>query len=194
MAAALWAGDGALVSHGTAGVLWGIEGVASAKVELWVPATRRARHEIVVVHRGTRLDRADRTMLGPIPITTPVRTLIDLVGAARGRSAARRDGETLIRRGLVDARAARARGSTRCGRPGRPGAGRLAALLDARGDGRRARVGARGDGVAADLRGRGCRCRSASTGSRSPGGRYRLDFAWPERKVGARVRRLGAPR
>ncbi|MFI5052958.1 MAG: type IV toxin-antitoxin system AbiEi family antitoxin domain-containing protein, partial [Acidimicrobiia bacterium] len=80
LAAALWAGDGALVSHGAAGALWGIEGVRARKVELWVPAPRNPRSELVVVHRGTRLDRADRTTLGPIPITTPVRTLIDLAG------------------------------------------------------------------------------------------------------------------
>ena len=43
IAAALWAGEGALVSHGSAGVLWGIDGVRGPKTELWVPAPRNPR-------------------------------------------------------------------------------------------------------------------------------------------------------
>ena len=50
------------------------------KPELWVPMPRNPRSDKVIVHRGQRLDRADRTMLGAIPITTPVRTLIDVAG------------------------------------------------------------------------------------------------------------------
>lgn len=76
----MWAGEGAVVSHGTAGVLWGIDGVRGPKTEVWVPAPRNRKHDLVVVHRGTRVDRTDRASLGPIPITTPVRTLIDVAG------------------------------------------------------------------------------------------------------------------
>ena len=59
MAAALYAGDRALVSHATAGRLWGIEGVRGPDVELWVPPSKRADVDGLILHRGTRLDRAD---------------------------------------------------------------------------------------------------------------------------------------
>ena len=44
------------------------------RTELWVPSPRHPHVEQVVVHRGTRVDRADRTAIGPIPVTTPIRT------------------------------------------------------------------------------------------------------------------------
>ena len=75
---------------------------------------------------------------------------------------------------------------------GRPGAGRLAALLASRA----------GPALESALEAKvwllfvaaAYRFRSGSTGSRLPGGRYRLDFAWPEQQGRPRVRRLGAPR
>jgi predicted transcriptional regulator of viral defense system len=80
MAACLWAGDGAAVSHRAAGVLWNLEGVSGTRVELWVPADRKLRTAKLTVHRSYELARVDRTHLGCIPITTPARTLIDLAG------------------------------------------------------------------------------------------------------------------
>src|SRR5262245_50358563 len=41
MAAALWAGPDAFVSHGAAAVLAGFECVRAPKVEVWVPVSRR---------------------------------------------------------------------------------------------------------------------------------------------------------
>jgi very-short-patch-repair endonuclease len=181
LAAALWAGEGAVVSHGTAGALWDIEGARARKVELWVPHPRDPKHELVIVHRGTRIDRADRTKLGPIPITTPVRTLIDL-------SARMEDDrllgamESVFRQELATpdrlaVRLAALRSS------GRPGAGRLERLLERRGDGRP---------LESTLEGKVWLVLSRSS-LPSParqhwvttsGGRYRLDFAWPERKLG----------
>ena len=60
MAAALYAGDGALLSHRTAGLLWGIHGVRAKDVELWVSSSKKTDLPGITVHRGTRLDRADR--------------------------------------------------------------------------------------------------------------------------------------
>jgi hypothetical protein len=74
------AGDGALVSHHAAAALWEFDGVRAPKVELWVPEKCWVRSPLVSVHRGTRLDRADRTTLEGIPITTVTRTLIDMAG------------------------------------------------------------------------------------------------------------------
>ena len=83
MAAVLWAGEGAVVSHATAAVLWGFDGVRARRSSSGFRRSATRSHELVVVHRGNALDRADRTMLGPIPITTPVRTLIDLSAGSR---------------------------------------------------------------------------------------------------------------
>jgi very-short-patch-repair endonuclease len=180
MAAALWAGDGALVSHGAAGVHWGIDGVRGPKPELWVPAPRNPRSEKVVVHRGERLDRADRTTLGAMPITTPIRTLIDVAGRLEDdRLLAAM--ESVFRRGLgtPDRLAARLRALRDSGRPG---AGRLGTLLEARGD---------GAPLESVLEAKVWRLLTSSALPRpvrqrwvtTPGGRYRLDFAWPERKL-----------
>jgi very-short-patch-repair endonuclease len=179
MSAALYAGDGALVSHGTAGLLWGITGVRAPKVELWVPK-RRSDVAGLKLHRGERLDRADRARLGSIPITTAVRTLIDL--------SARLEDDRLL--GAVES-AFRAKLCTpeRLAKrveilrtSGRPGAGRLAEIL----------VGRTGPPLESMLEAKTWRLIQRSglpLPKRQfrvslPGGRYRLDFAWPGQRVG----------
>jgi very-short-patch-repair endonuclease len=180
MAAALWAGDGALLSHGAAGAAWGIEGVRSRKPELWVPMPRNPRCDDVIVHRGERLDRADRTTLGAIPITTPVRTLIDIAARLEDdRLLAAM--ESIFRRRLgtperLAARLSALRDS------GRPGAGRLAGLLDQRGH---------GDPLESVLEAKVWRLLADTPTRRpvrqhwvtTPAGRYRLDFAWPDHRL-----------
>jgi very-short-patch-repair endonuclease len=181
MAAALWAGEGAVISHAAAGVLWQIEGIRARKVELWVPSPRNPRSELVTVHRGTRVDRADRTGLGSIPITTPIRTLIDLAGRLEDHRLLAAM-ESVFRRNLgtpdrLARRLVALRGS------GRPGAGRLERLLSDRGDGRP---------LESTLEGKIWLLLSRSHLPRparqhwvtTSGGRYRLDFAWPDRRLG----------
>jgi very-short-patch-repair endonuclease len=180
MACALYAGDGALVTHGTAGVHWRLANVRANDVELWVPGSKTSDVHGLTIHRGKRLDRADRTKLGPIPITTVTRTLIDL--SARMEDAPLLATiEDALRRRLVTperlvARAAALRSS------GRPGAGRFAELVANRS----------GAALESALETKvwlllGC------TGLPLPrrqfwvslaGGRYRLDFAWPEQRIG----------
>jgi hypothetical protein len=113
--------------------LWGFSEVRARKVEVWVPLSRNIRSDVIDVHRGTRLDRADRTVLDAIPITTPVRTLIDIAGRLEDLklSAVMED---LIKRELVDPERLRARLDA-LRTSGRPGGGRLESLLDARGAG-----------------------------------------------------------
>jgi very-short-patch-repair endonuclease len=181
MAAALWGGDDALVSHGQAAILWGIDSVRARKPELWVPMPRNPRSVDVVVHRGPRLEPADRTKLGPIPITTPVRTLIDVAGRLEDdrlltamESVFRHHPETPEH---LAGRLAALRDS------GRPGLGRLAALFAERGDGR---------ALESALEAKVWRliCRSGLPRPERQhwvalqGGRYRLDFAWPAVRVG----------
>src|SRR5439155_10590621 len=67
-------GEWSLASHKAAADLWLPTG-ATQEVHLWSP--RRMRSAGVTAHIG-RLDKADVTHLGAIPITRPERTLIDL--------------------------------------------------------------------------------------------------------------------
>jgi very-short-patch-repair endonuclease len=180
MAGALYAGDDALVSHGTAGTLWRIEGARSRDVELWVPSSKRSDGKGLTIHRGSRLDRADRTTLGPIPITTPTRTIIDL--------SARMEDSTLVaamedafRRRLVTPERLLARAEI-LRNSGRPGAGRLAELLGER-------TGLAPLESTLEARVWLLILRTAIPRPERqfwvslPGGRYRLDFAWPAQRV-----------
>src|SRR5262245_43655826 len=45
MAAVLWAGPDAVLSHGAAAMVYGFEGVRSPKPEVWVPKSRRLRSD-----------------------------------------------------------------------------------------------------------------------------------------------------
>ncbi len=76
----LWAGDGAVVSHRTAGVLWELDGVTMSKVEITVRVQRAPSSRFVVVHRTLDLPSAHRTTRHRIPITSGPRTLVDLAG------------------------------------------------------------------------------------------------------------------
>ena len=175
LAAILWAGPDATVSHAAAGVLWGIAGVGAAKVELWIPPTRRLRSDLVVVHRGVVSGR-DRRIVDALPVTSPARTIVDL--------AAGLDDESLdvaiddvLHRGLTTPGALRAR-AVAVGKRGRAGSGRVQRLLDDRGDGPAAESRLETK-VRRLLRSAGLR----PVGQHdvvAAGRRYRLDFAWPD--------------
>ena len=179
MAAVLWAGDGAVVSHATAARIWGIEGVREHKVELWVPWPRNPRHDLVKVHRGTRIDRADRSREGALPLTTPIRTLIDL--------SARMEDDPLLAamEGLFRSKLCT---PERLGvrveilrASGRPGAGRLAELLASRsGPALESVLEAK---VWHLLQRAGVPLPQRQLWVSIAGRRYRLDFAWPEHRV-----------
>jgi very-short-patch-repair endonuclease len=181
MAATLWAGDGAFVSHGAAAMLWGIDGVRATTIEVSVPDDRHPRARGVLVHRSGSLVESDGTRLGSVPITTSVRTLIDVAGRLEDdRLLAAM--ESLFRRqlatpSLLATRLDVLRGS------GRPGTGRLAVLRDGRGDCvpmesvLEAKVWRLLVGSALP---RPARQHWVATGA----GRYRLDFAWPDRMLG----------
>lgn len=78
LAAVLGAGDDALASHRTAGLLWGLEGFSGRVIELTVPFTSEPEPAGAVVHRTRRLlPAAD---VDGIPATSVERTLLDLAG------------------------------------------------------------------------------------------------------------------
>jgi very-short-patch-repair endonuclease len=179
--ACLWAGDGAVVSHRAAGILWGLEGVNGKRVELWVPAGRKLRTAKLMVHRTHDLPRLDRTHLGCIPITTPARTLIDLAGVI-GDEPLEAAVESALRQGRVSERLLRMRLDA-LGGSGRAGTSALRRILDRRGE-RAAALEHRLEVKVWRL--------LVRSGLPKPirqhpvevdGRRYRLDFAWPSFRV-----------
>jgi very-short-patch-repair endonuclease len=77
MAAVLACRPGAVLSHGSAAALWGI-GAAPAIVEVTIPIASPRRRDGVCVHRRPNLLATHVTVHEDIPVTTPVRTAIDL--------------------------------------------------------------------------------------------------------------------
>jgi hypothetical protein len=80
MAALLAAGDGSAASHRTAGVTHGTRQFTADLVEISVPSYRRPRLEGVVVHRVGRMGEGDLMKVGPLTVTRPPRTFLDLAG------------------------------------------------------------------------------------------------------------------
>jgi Transcriptional regulator, AbiEi antitoxin/Protein of unknown function (DUF559) len=76
MAAVLACGDGAAISHATAAALWGIRR-DQGPIEVSVPRSRTPVRPGIVVHRRRRIG-AELTTRRGIPVTTPVRTLVEL--------------------------------------------------------------------------------------------------------------------
>jgi very-short-patch-repair endonuclease len=133
MAAYLWAGREAVISHATAGVLWGLDAVATRRIEVTLPVGSNLRSRLVVVHRTVDLPSSDRAMLHGMAVTTVTRNLIDLAGTLSPHQLELAV-EDAFRRRLTSPR----RLSSRLGElegSGRPGTGRLRALLDRRGTG-----------------------------------------------------------
>jgi very-short-patch-repair endonuclease len=128
MAAALFAGPDALLSHETAAAAWGIRrGDQGDEIEVTVPLP--GRHPAGLrVHRTASLLEEDRATLGGVPVTSPARTLIDL-----GRRLSNRALEAAINEadklGLIDPETLRIVIEPR---RGVQGAARLRAVLDRR--------------------------------------------------------------
>jgi very-short-patch-repair endonuclease len=81
MAAVLAAGPGAVLSHLAAAILWRIRDGSPPRVDVTVPANRRARAELTI-HRGT-LAADEVTVHRGIAVTNPARTLLDLAEQLR---------------------------------------------------------------------------------------------------------------
>lgn len=77
MAATLGCGPGAVLSHQSAAQLWEVRTARTSHIEVSVPHDRARRRAGIVVHRQA-LAAADVTKRHGIPVTTPVRTLVDL--------------------------------------------------------------------------------------------------------------------
>lgn len=100
LAAVLAAGGRAVASSSTAAALWELEAFAPGPLEVTAPRGRRPRLAGVRVHETLDPLSADTARIGPIPVTTVERTLVDLAGRVPGQrlEAALDDA---LRRGLV---------------------------------------------------------------------------------------------
>jgi predicted transcriptional regulator of viral defense system len=78
----LWSDQQGVVSHETALLLHGLSDVLPDRVDLTVPASWRGRRlqvpAILRLHHADVAD-ADRAWSGPVPVTTPLRTVADCV-------------------------------------------------------------------------------------------------------------------
>jgi very-short-patch-repair endonuclease len=130
MAAALCTGG--VVSHRTAARFWALGDYG--KIEVTVPRSRRGAASGVIVHRSRDLRRRYVTKRAGVPVTNPMRTLVDL-GAVLGRT----DVEEALERAVVAkvcSVLAVEKALHDVARKGRAGAGVLRAVLDNRALGR----------------------------------------------------------
>jgi very-short-patch-repair endonuclease len=77
MAAVLACGPDAALSHGSAAALWGFGREQSGQIDVSVPSQRRSRRPGIRAHRRAAATVGDIAVHEGIPVTSPVRTLID---------------------------------------------------------------------------------------------------------------------
>lgn len=130
LAAVLCAGPDAAVSHYAAASAWGIDRLTSSLVEVSVADDRKIVIEGAQLHRIADLVPSDITTLGPTPVTTRLRTLVDLGAVARPFLVSRAL-EQWLREGHVTVPQVRAMLDS-VARRGRAGAGVLRQVLDTR--------------------------------------------------------------
>lgn len=177
LAAALAAGPGAAASHRTAAVLWAM--LDQGPIEIVVPRGRTPQLRGVLVHQ-TR-DPIPGTRRFGIPVTSPMRTIVDLGAVVPALAVEEALDRTEVAR--LCSVAAVEWELARVARPGRRGAGALRAVLD-----RRALLEIPPDGMleprfARLLKGAGLPM--ATFQHRL--GRYEIDFAYPDLLVAIEV-------
>ena len=128
MAAVLGCGPAAVLSHASAAALWGIRPHANAIIEISRTTANPRRRPHVRVHRRTVLESDDLAVRDGIPVTAPIRTLIDLA-CVIGPGPLERAVNEADRLDLVDPSRLR---EALDHKQGQPGVGRLRALLDRR--------------------------------------------------------------
>jgi very-short-patch-repair endonuclease len=128
MAAVLSCGSGAVLSHRSAAALWGLRLERGDDIKVSVPFTSPRRRPGVRVHRRPQLRATDLTTRDGIPVTKPVRMLIDLA-ALPDRAGLERAINEADRLGLTDPEALLAALDDY---PGQRGVGPLRSMLGER--------------------------------------------------------------
>lgn len=101
MAAVLGCGSGAALSYGSAAALWGVERERKGAIEVSIPVSSARQHDGVLVYRRPNLGTAEVVLRNGIPVTSVVRTLIDIAGRLDGANLERAVNEA-DRLGLID--------------------------------------------------------------------------------------------
>lgn len=83
LAAVLSAGDGAVLSHRSAAVLWGLRTTRETEIDVVAPVHRRGDGSVRI--RQNRLGPDETTTRQGIPVTTPTRTIVDLASCVDER-------------------------------------------------------------------------------------------------------------
>jgi very-short-patch-repair endonuclease len=180
MAALLQCGTGAVLSHGTAGVLWKLDVVPPSDVHVTMPLRGRARAvEGLVVHGSAFLPGSDRVVFDQLPLTSVHRTILDLAPTLPAAAFERMVDDALTR-GLTSPsrlEAAYRRNPRRNGSP---------ALMERLAEWSGAESPAEEE-VGTWLLGQGLARPVRQHEVAAGGRRYRLDFAWPEQLVALEV-------
>ena len=103
----LWSEQRGVLSHQTALALHGLSDALPAQVHLTLPArwsTRRFRVPDGVALHFADLSADQRAWFGPVPITTPARTIEDCARAAISPELLRQAARQALRRGLLTRR------------------------------------------------------------------------------------------
>jgi very-short-patch-repair endonuclease/predicted transcriptional regulator of viral defense system len=170
MAGVLSCGAGAVLSHRSAASLWGIRPYWPGEIEVTVAARRQPRRPGVRVHRSRTLAPSDITRRNGIPVTTPVRTLMDSAPSLTGRQLERAINEA-DRLGLADVERLR-RALDDC--PRTPGAAVLRKMLDP------ATFARTRSGVESDFLGIARRAGLPKPLTLQIVNGYEVDFYWPD--------------
>jgi very-short-patch-repair endonuclease len=188
-AATLAAGPPAAASHRAAASVWGLDGFATAPLELTVPITCGPLPANVIVHRTRRFDPRDVTVLDGQPVTVVERTILDLCRDRSWRTVEVAL-ESAVRHGLTTQTKMR-RFLDESSRQGRKGVRKMRALLDER-------EGQRAAGSAAEVAFLRLVRRA---GLPRPERQYRIDlgqgevvtvdFAWPRHRFAVEVDGFG---
>lgn len=171
-----------VASHATAATLWEMRGWNTSRVEVTVAGRRQPQLAAVVGHCTRRLEHTDVARRGPIPVTSPGRTLLDL--AAVGPPGAVESAlEDALHRRLVTADRLEA-SLSRGVQQGRPGVAMLRAILEGRDGGAAATESVLEDAFLRLLRDAGLPEPERQYEIRLPGRpAIRLDFAYAVERV-----------
>lgn len=180
LAAWLWAGESAVVSHRAAAALLGLAGISCTFAELWVPGALKSPSRAIRLHTTQDLPRTDFYKSGPLLVTTATRTLIDL-GAIIDSHLLEAALEDALHRGLVSVPRLEKRLHQMAG-PGRRGPGALQKVLKSRASGGPAESRLEVKALQA-LRDSGIPLPQRQYRIQINGADHRLDLAYPELKI-----------
>lgn len=131
--AVLGSGRDSVVSHESAALLHGAEGLPEVPITLTAAHGHHQHLAGVVVHQIDDLTTRQRTAIGRLPVTSPARTVVEL-GATQPVGVIGRVADDLVRGGRTSYRAIE-QVMVDLNRPGKPGMASVATMLDARSDG-----------------------------------------------------------